>query len=646
VTVEPADATERILAAHPFILAMWHGQFMMMPVLHWGAFRVSAILARHGDAEILGEILPRFNIDLVRGAGAGARQRDRGGAHALRTAVRLLRSGSTFSMTADVPPGPARVAGSGIVTMARMSGRPIVPFAVASSRYIALNTWSRMTINLPFSRLAFVIGDPIWVPADASEEMAEQLRLEVEKGINAVTARAYKSAGADPARATPPALLDPSGPPAPLGWKIKIYRMVTSLLRPAAPLLLEIRERQGKEEKGRRNERFGTASMARPAGPLVWLHAASVGETNAVLPLIERLSRLRGDLSFLLTTGTVTSAKLARERLGPNATHQYVPLDAAEYASKFLDHWRPDVAVFTESEVWPNLILETSARNIPLALVNARMSGRSFGRWKRNAGLSRPLFSRFDVVLAQNEKLTRSFREVGARRVMAVGNLKIDAPPPPVDVRELERLRSALMGRPVLVAASTHEGEEEIVAEAHRILARKIEGICTIIAPRHPERGTGLAEQLKGLGYRVAQRSAGGLPSEHTEIYIADTIGELGTLYALTPVAFVGGSLVGRGGQNPIEPIRHGAAVLTGPHWENFRDFYKALLRHKGAREVADAVELAAAASSLITSEAELQRMRSGAKTALLSLSGALERTADAITALLPPAGADVRRAS
>jgi 3-deoxy-D-manno-octulosonic-acid transferase len=198
----------------------------------------------------------------------------------------------------------------------------------------------------------------------------------------------------------------------------------------------------------------------------------------------------------------------------------------------------------------------------------------------------------------------------------------------------------------VLVAASTHEGEETVVAEAHRILAQKIPGICTIIAPRHPERGPALAEQLKGLGYVVALRSSGTLPSAETQIYLADTIGELGTLYALTPVAFVGGSLVARGGQNPIEPIRHGAAVLTGPRWENFRDFYKALLRHKGAAEVTGAADLAETAAALISSEAELQRMRHGAKTALQSLSGALERTADAIVALLPPAGTDVRRAS
>lgn len=645
VVLDPPDARERIDAHHPFILAMWHGQFMMMPTLHIGAHRVTAIVARHGDAEVLGEMLPQFNIECVRGAGAAGRAKDRGGSYALRTAVRLLKDGATFSMTADVPPGPARRAGSGIVTIARLSGRPILPLAVATSRFYAFNSWSRMTINLPYSKLAYVIGDPIWVPGDADEETIERYRKEVEAALNAVTERAYRLCGGNIARATPAVTDGVTVPPAPLGWLVSAYRTATSLLRPAAPAMLRARERQGKENPKRLSERFGVGSMPRPDGPLMWLHAASVGETNAILPLIERLAA-KQDLNILLTTGTTTSAGLAAQRLGPKALHQYIPLDVPEYVRAFLDHWRPDLAVFTESEIWPNLIIETAERKIPLALVNGRMSGRSFDRWRRLSAFSRPLFSRFDVILAQNAKLARMFGELGAQKVLAVGNLKIDAPPPPVDVGELERLRGALNGRPVLVAASTHEGEEEIVAAAHRILARKIDGICTIIAPRHPERGTAIAEHLKSLGYGVAQRSLGQLPGERTDIYIADTIGELGTLYALTAVAFIGGSLIDRGGQNPIEAIGHGAAVLTGTHWANFRDFYRALLRHKGVLEVANADELAAAAAALISNEAELQKMRSGAKAALLTLSGALDRTAEALAAFLPKPGTGVRRAS
>lgn len=645
IIYEPADALERLNSDHPLIVAVWHGQFMMASGFRPGPdVKVAAMVARHGDAEVVGTAMERFGVELIRGAGAGGRRKDRGGLHALRQAVRYLKDGYSIVMTADVPPGPARRAGEGIVTIARLSGRPIVPCAVASSRFHALDTWSRMTINLPGSKLAYVAGDPIWVSAHAGENELEQARQQVERSLNAVTARAYELAGADVNRITPSNLVDPSAPPPAPDFRLKAYRTSMSLLRPLAPLVLKIRERGGKEDPRRRCERLGVATVARPSGILCWVHAASVGETNAVLPLIEALGRARPDLHFLLTTGTVTSAGLAERRLGPNAVHQYVPLDAPEYAARFLDHWHPDLAVFTESEIWPSLILETSARNIPIALVNGRLSHRSRRRWQRNKAMAVPLFSRFNIVLAQNDRMALGFSAVGARNVLSVGNLKIDAPPPPIDDKELERLKSALGGRPVFAAASTHEGEEETIAVAHRALTRHLEGLCTIIAPRHPERGTALAEALKDLGFNVAQRSLGALPTPRTEIYIADTIGELGTLYALAPVAFIGGSLVDRGGQNPIEAVRHGAAVLTGPHWQNFRDAYRTLLRHQGAIEVKSSADIAAAVTKLLDSPVELQRMLTGATQALDTLSGALDQTVTALLRFLPPAG--LKRAS
>lgn len=645
IVYEPVDALQRLDKDHPLIVAVWHGQFMMSSGFRPGPHvKVAAMVARHGDAEVVGAAMETFGVELIRGAGAGGRRKDRGGLHALRQAVRYLKDGYSIVMTADVPPGPARRAGEGIVTIARLSGRPIVPCAVASSRFHALDTWSRMTINLPGSKLAYVAGDPIWVSPEAGEAELEYTRLQVERSLNAVTARAYELAGADVNRITPHNLIDPSAPPPAPDFRLRAYRTSMSLLRPLAPLVLKIRERGGKEDPRRRSERLGIATVARPSGVLCWVHAASVGETNAVLPVIEALGSARPDLHFLLTTGTVTSAGLAERRLGPNAVHQYVPLDAPEYAARFLDHWQPDLAVFTESEIWPSLILETSARNIPIALVNARLSHRSRRRWQRNKAMAVPLFSRFSIVLAQNDRMALGFSAVGARNVVSVGNLKIDAPPPPVDLNELERLKGALGGRPVFAAASTHEGEEETVAVAHRALTRHFEGLCTIIAPRHPERGTALAEALKNLGFNVSQRSLGALPTPRTEIYIADTIGELGTLYALAPVAFIGGSLVDRGGQNPIEAVRHGAAVLTGPHWHNFRDAYRTLLRHEGAIEVKSSTDIAAAVSRLFDSPAELQRMRSGATQALDTLSGALDLTVQALLRYLPPEG--LKRAS
>ena len=632
---DPPDLTERLYAAHPAIVAFWHGQFMMIRQLNTHDAPVMAMVARHGDADLIGSAMAELGVGLIRGAGAGGRKKDRGGAQALRASVKALADGHSLTMTADVPPGPARRAGDGIITIARLSGRPIVPVAVATSRFLALNTWSRMTINLPYSRLAAAMGEPIFVPREADAAMLETLRQRLETELNAATRRAYALAGTNHLAATPASALGPDDPPPPPGSRLKIYRAATGALAPVLPLWLKLRERQGKEDSSRRPERYGIASAERPKGPLVWLHAASVGETNVALPLIQALGEARPDIKFLLTTGTVTSADLARRRLGPRAIHQFVPLDAPRFARRFLDHWRPDLAVFTESEIWPNLILETSARGTPLALVNARISHRGFSRGRRNGGIPRPLFNRLALVLAQNERFARWFSLLGARDVRNFGNIKIDSPPPPVDAAALERLRAAVAGRALLLAARTPPGEDEIVAVAHRLLGERHPGLLTIIVPRHPERGQPIADMLAAQGLRAKRRSLSDLPDATTDIYIADTIGELGTFYALSPIAFIGGSLVKHGGQNPIEAVRHGTAVLTGPHTHNFTDAYNALLRAKGAEAVSDAATLADAASRMLTDADALAGMQRGAESALAGMAGALARTTDALLAMI-----------
>ena len=274
------------------------------------------------------------------------------------------------------------------------------------------------------------------------------------------------------------------------------------------------------------------------------------------------LAEARPSLSFLLTTGTVTSAKLAAQRLGPRAIHQYAPLDAPEYVRSFLDHWRPDLAVFTESEIWPNLILESSARGIPLALVNARMTKRSFRRWRRNPGVAQPLFSRFALVLAQNEALARRFKTLGAPCAIAGRQPQGRCAAAAGRRRELERLRPALEGRSLLIAASTHDGEDAIIADAHRAAApRAFPNLCTIIAPRHPERGGAIAEMLRGRGFKVARRSLGDLPDRTSDAYVADTIGELGMLYKLGARG-LHRRLAGR--PRRAEPDRGGAARRRG----------------------------------------------------------------------------------
>jgi 3-deoxy-D-manno-octulosonic-acid transferase len=627
---EPADTDAKLFDQHPQILAMWHGQFLLLPNLKpKRPADVRAMVSRHGDAELIGAVLQRFGMDLIRGAGAGKRRRNRGGATAMRESLRALASGATVAMTADVPPGPARRAGIGIATLAAKSGRPVVPFAIATSRFLKLPTWSAFTINLPFSTLAIVIGDPVHVPATEDVETLETGRAAIERALAEVTARAYALVGA-----TDPLHKEEMSKP---GFSLKAYRLVTKIAAPVAPLLLAWRTRRGKEEPDRHPERYGLAGAPRPSGFLAWFHAASVGEANAALPVIDAIAKERPEVHILLTTATVTSARLARDRLPKGAMHQYVPLDRQGYVKRFLDHWRPDLTELVESEIWPNLVLETRARNIPLLLINGRMSTSSFKAWRRRPGLSRPIFSAFDLVLAQNDSLAEHFAQLGAGDARDAGNLKADAPPPPVDQANKRRLASALSGRPLWLAASTHPGEDEVIATAHSMIKQALPNLLTIIVPRHPERGALIAEQLKGEGLSTALRSQGALPESGTDVYLADTIGELGLFYALAPVAFIGGSLVPHGGQNPVEAIKLGAAVLTGPHWQNFRDSYMQLLKAGGAKEVTDAETLAIAVLGLLQDEVARNAMTARAEATVAAMSGALPRTLAALEPYLPP---------
>ncbi len=639
VVYEPADLRQRLRSAHPCIVASWHGQFMMTACLHPGDVKVAAMVARHGDAELIGEAMRNLNTDLIRGAGAGDRRRDRGGASALRAAVKALADDTSLVMTADIPPGPARVAGLGIITIARMSGCPIVPVAAATRRFASFDTWSRMTLNLPYSKLVFVGGEPIHVPRDADNEMLEAKRHELERALNAATVSAYALAGADIARATPLDHLAAISPPRP-GTRLKIYAAAMSALRPAVPVFLNIRGRRGKEDGLRRGERLGFAGRPRPYGPLIWVHAASVGETNAVLALIDEMLAAHKTANVLLTTGTTTSASLAERRLPDRAFHQYVPLDVPQYASRFLDHWRPSLAIFTESDLWPNLILGTAGRAIPLVLVNARMSPRSMKRWRKNARVGRPLFSRMNLILTQNSKISTTMKRLGAPNVITAGNLKIDSPPPPIDHAKLDFLKSAIGDRPVFLAASTHLGEESLVAAAHQIMRRSLPRLLTIIVPRHPERGGAIELAMMGHGLSVGRRSQNVMPDETCDLYIADTIGELGTLYALAPVAFIGGSLIQHGGQNPIEAVRHAATVLTGPHYYNFREAYDALIAADGAIVVTTPDDIAQATVRLLSDADALAHMRTGATQALTQLGGALQTTMAALHPFLVKIGA------
>ena len=406
---------------------------------------------------------------------------------------------------------------------------------------------------------------------------------------------------------------------------LRVYRLLSAAAAPLALLLLAHRLRRGKELRARLAERRGQAGMARPQGALVWLHGASVGELASVLPLIERIAA-RG-VNMLVTTGTVTSGGLAEQRLPAGVVHQFLPLDVPRFVRRFLDHWQPDLALFVESDLWPNMMIETSARNVPMILVNGRLSERSFERWRYLQDTIASLLRRFDLCLARTPGDAGRLVGLGAPRVITSGNLKLDVPAPPADSVELAALADALAGRPVIAAASTHAGEEDIVIAAHARLRKNYPKLLTLIAPRHPERGAGVVAIAKAAGLQAAQRSRGEPPEAKTDIYVADTVGELGLLYRLAPIVFIGGSLVRHGGQNPIEPAKLGAAILHGPHVWNFAELYDALDAAHGAEPVSDADRLTAGLAAWLGDPAARARVADAARTTVEGLGGALERT-------------------
>jgi len=410
---------------------------------------------------------------------------------------------------------------------------------------------------------------------------------------------------------------------------LRAYRFAAMASAPLAGKVLEYRLRRGKEDPHRLDERRGETNMARPDGPLVWIHGASVGELVAIIPLVERI--VAKEFNVLVTSGTVTSAQLASQRLPPSVIHQYVPLDAPRFVARFLGHWKPDLALFTESDLWPNLILMSSERHVPLIMVNGRVSERSYNRWRHAPGMIAALLGRFDLCLAQSPAYAARYRDLGAPRIATTGNLKLDVPEPPADRDSLQKLQAAIGDRTTVAAASTHAGEETALIETHRRLRHTFPKLLTIIAPRHPDRGPGILEIARNGGLQASLRSRGRLPDPQDDIYVVDTLGELGLVYRLAPIVFVGGSLASHGGQNPVEPIKLGAAVLHGPNVWNFAEIYTALDAARGAEQIADVGRLTVRVGALLTDAAERAAITAAARQTVERLGGALDRTVAAL---------------
>ena len=384
---------------------------------------------------------------------------------------------------------------------------------------------------------------------------------------------------------------------------LKLYRHATRYFGWPVRKALDYRLSAGKEDPLRLSERRGIASINRPSGSLIWIHGVSVGESLSILPLVAHLAKVRPDLHFLVTTGTTTSASLMTDRLPENAFHQFIPIDYPPYVEQFLDHWQPDVAIFVESEFWPNLIHEARKRSAMMAIVNGRISPKSYDNWIKWPRSIRYLLSAFDLIIAQDKDNAERLRTLSGRDVMLFGNLKNAADPLPTNNQKVDHLRKQMGTRAAWLAASTHPSEEEMVFDAHKILKVEFSDLLTTIAPRHPERGDEIAEAARNAGLKVAQRSKHEDITEQIDLYIADTLGELGIFYRINDITLVGGGLSPKGGHNPLEPARLTCAILHGPHIFNFNETYHDMRRAGAAALVRNDRDIAAAIKRLLSDD-------------------------------------------
>ena len=413
-----------------------------------------------------------------------------------------------------------------------------------------------------------------------------------------------------------------------------LYRVAGGLIRPFVPFYLSLRAARGKEDPHRKRERMGRTDKKRPEGPLIWLHAASVGETLALVPLIERILQLH--INVLLTTGTVTSASLIENRFGSRVIHQFAPLDIKPAIRRFLDHWKPDLALVCESEIWPLRISGLARRHIPQVMVNAHMSGRSFHSWQKRSALASHIFRQIDAAIGQSESDAEQYHALGVKTVAVSGNLKADIAPA-ADKNLLMQYRESLHNRLVWAAISTHEGEENIAAEVHLALKTRLPNLLTIIVPRHPERADEIMEELAKKSLNVVRHSEKQMPTADTDIVLVDTIGEMGVFLQLAKVSFIGKSLTETGGHNPLEPALLGSAILTGPHVENFKDTFDVFFANNAARVVEDATQLAVQLNTLLTHEPTRYEMIEAAYDTATNMSGALERTLKVLRPFIDP---------
>nr|WP_277875947.1 glycosyltransferase N-terminal domain-containing protein [Acetobacter fallax] len=581
--------------------------------------RLHVLVSRNRDGQLMADVVAPWRFLAIHGS-SDSKGKNKGGAAALRRIRTLLREGHVVAVMPDGPKGPRRQVQQGVLALAERAGVPVIPLGVMC-RSFCVGSWDRMALPLPFGRGRIVCGAPVRIMRGEHEEARKTLTA----ALNAASLAAAKPVAGhvEYLRPMPASAVTEGVVMAPKmrgraqnAGRSQLWAALATLMAPGLTVMLRVRLRRGKEIRERLRERMGLAPVSRPSGPLVWLHAASVGETVSVVPLIRACLEGQPSLKVLVTTGTVTAARtldreLSLEMTAGHVLHQFVPLDVPRWIKRFLAQWQPACLVLTESEFWPNMIAACGAAGIPVAVVNGRISPRALAGWRRAPSVAKRVMGGLAWVAARSQEDAARFRALGASQVFCDGDLKMAAAPLTSDPALLSRTREVLAGRPVWVAASTHTGEEEAVFAAAALLRARIPDLLTIVAPRHPDRGGDVARLAVKAGLAnnsVPRRSGGAWPASDDSVWIIDTLGELGMLFRLTRVVFMGNSLFPKpgaskgGGHNPFEPARSGCAIATGPQTGNFEEAFTAL--GDAVTVVHTAAELAAWAGTMLADPA------------------------------------------
>ncbi len=421
------------------------------------------------------------------------------------------------------------------------------------------------------------------------------------------------------------------------GAVLVAYGLAGRLVGPLVPALLRHRAKRGKEDPHRYREKLGIPGLTRPDGRVVWLHAVSLGEARATLPVIDRLLARDSALSVLLTTGTVSAATTIAPLLPDRARHQFAPVDTPSAIGRFLDHWRPQAVILVESELWPGWITALARRGIPTALINAQMSERSFRRWRAARPVAARLLRSLAAIAPRGPGEAQKYRALGATRLIDGGNIKAASPPLPIDAEGLAALTGQIGARPVWLFASSHPGEDEITLQAHARLAAEWPDVLTILAPRHVERAAAIADLARDRGWALARRSLDDPVTDRVAVYLADRLGEMGVLIAAAQVVAVGGSFRdGIGGHTPLEPALLGKPVLFGPHMDKPREAADALIAAGGAEAVTGADPLAQAVAQHLRDPDGARATGAKARAAAQAQAQVLDRILADLAPMLP----------